>query len=44
MTMPNIHPMAKMAKDASSGAVLIISITASVIGVMIFLPKILNII
>jgi len=43
MTMPNIHPMAKMAKDASSGAVLIMSITALLICIIIFLPKILSI-
>lgn len=41
MAMPNIHPMAKMAKDASSGAVLIMAITAVVIGIIIFGPKLL---
>ena len=40
MAMPNIHPMAKMAKDAASGAVLISAITSIVIGLIIFIPKI----
>ena len=41
MAMPNIHPMAKMAKDAASGAVLITAIAAIMIGLIIFLPKII---
>lgn len=41
MTMPNIHPMAKMAKDAASGAVLVTAIAAIMIGLIIFIPKIL---
>lgn len=41
MTMPSIHPLAKMAKDAASGGVLIIAITAAVVGIIIFLPKII---
>ena len=41
MAMPNIHPMAKMAKDASSGAVLITAIASIIIGLIIFLPKIM---
>ncbi|MDO5825288.1 MAG: diacylglycerol kinase family protein [Methanosphaera sp.] len=32
---------AKLAKDASAGAVLVVSIASAVIGLMIFLPKIL---
>lgn len=34
-------PMAKVAKDCASGAVGIISIIALIIGIMIFLPKII---
>ena len=42
MAMPNIHPMAKLAKDSSSGAVLITAITSIVIGLIIFIPKIME--
>ena len=41
MAMPNIHPLAKIAKDVASGAVLIASFIAIIIGVIIFLPKII---
>lgn len=34
------HPKAKLAKDASAGAVLIASITSAIIGLIIFIPKI----
>lgn len=34
------HPKAKIAKDVSAGAVLIAAITAVVVGLIIFLPKI----
>ena len=37
---PNIHPLAKLAKDAAAGAVLVSAITAAIIGLMIFIPKI----
>lgn len=32
------HPSAKLAKDISAGAVLVVAITSSVIGALIFLP------
>ena len=41
LAMPNIHPMAKMAKDAASGAVLVMTIVSIMIGLIIFLPKIM---
>lgn len=37
-----IHPGAKLAKDISAGAVLVLTITAIIIGVAIFLPPILT--
>lgn len=37
-----VHPAAKKAKDVAASAVLVASITAIVIGLFIFLPKILN--
>lgn len=40
--MPQKNEKAKIAKDASAGAVLILSIGAAVIGLIIFIPKLLN--
>ena len=39
MVMPNKNDMAKKAKDISAGAVLILSISAAVVGIIIFLEK-----
>ena len=39
---PNIHPRAKLAKHCAAGAVLILSIAAIIIGLIIFIPKILS--
>lgn len=36
--IPNIHPVAKKVKDISAGAVLIASISALIIGLLVFLP------
>lgn len=44
LTSPNYHPYAKDTKDVSAGAVLISAITAITVGLIIFLPKILNLI
>ena len=41
LTSPNYHPYARDTKDVAAGAVLIASIIAAIIGLMIFLPKIL---
>lgn len=38
------HPLAKIAKDTASGAVLIFALTSIVAGIIIFLPKIIDII
>lgn len=38
---PEIHPVAKKVKDVSAGAVLIAALVSVIIGVIVFLPKIL---
>ncbi len=35
------HPMAKVAKDTASAAVLVLSIVAAIVGLTIFVPKII---
>lgn len=42
IAMPYKNQKAKIAKDISAGAVLILSITSAVIGLMIFIPKIIE--
>lgn len=39
LTSPQFHQLAKYVKDIAAGAVLLASITAIVIGLIIFLPK-----
>lgn len=39
---PGIHPKAKVAKDVSAAAVLLASICAVLVGIVIFLPRILR--
>jgi diacylglycerol kinase (ATP) len=41
LTSPEYHEFAKYTKDVAAGAVLIASITASIVGLIIFLPKFL---
>lgn len=43
IAMPQKNEKAKLAKDVSAGAVLIIAIGAFIIGIIIFIPKILEI-
>lgn len=43
LTSPEYHEFAKYTKDVAAGAVLIASITASIVGLIIFLPKFLAI-
>ena len=40
MVMPRKHPLARAAKDAAAGAVLVCAITAVAVGVIIFIPKV----
>jgi diacylglycerol kinase len=42
LTSPEFHPLAKTAKDAAAGAVLITSVAAVGVAVAVFLPRILT--
>ncbi|MBP9715549.1 MAG: diacylglycerol kinase family protein [Candidatus Pacebacteria bacterium] len=44
LTSPNYHPYARDTKDVAAGAVLVMVIIASIIALIIFLPKILALI
>lgn len=41
LASPNYHKLAEKAKDAAAGAVLLLSIAALLIGLLIFIPKLL---
>lgn len=41
LASPGRHPLAKRAKDAAAGAVLLFSLAAAVIGAVVFLPRFL---
>ena len=43
MVMPEKNEKEKIAKDVSAGAVLVVAIGAAIIGLVIFVPRILNI-
>ncbi len=42
LASPNIHPLAKVSKDVAAGAVLLSAIFSSIIGIIIFLPKLID--
>ena len=42
MAMPEIHPLAKISKDIAGGAVLVSAFIAFAVGLLIFLPKIIE--
>ena len=42
LACPKINPLAKIAKDTASGAVLIFALTAAISGLLIFVPKIIG--
>ncbi|WP_339175686.1 diacylglycerol kinase family protein [Solibacillus sp. FSL R5-0691] len=39
LASPEIHPLAKQAKDVAAGAVLVFALASVIIGLLIFLPK-----
>ncbi len=39
LASPEIHPLAKQAKDVAAGAVLVFAMASVIIGLLIFLPK-----
>lgn len=39
LASPELHPLAKKAKDVAAGAVLVFAIASVIIGLLIFLPK-----
>ena len=40
LVSPDYHPLAGKAKDVAAGAVLVLAITAAIVGLMIFTPSI----
>lgn len=42
--MPEFHPKAKIAKDAAAGGVLVLAIGAAIVGLIIFIPKFIELI
>ena len=44
LVSPNYNELAKRAKDLAAGSVLIAAIASAIIGIIIFLPKIINLI
>lgn len=41
LASPEVHPLAERAKDVAAGAVLIAAITAAIIGLLVFGPRLL---
>ena len=42
LASPDRHPLAKRAKDAAAGAILLFSLTSAVVGAIVFLPRLLG--
>ena len=43
MAMPTIHPLAKLSKDTMAGAVVFMVVISFIIGLFIYIPKIISI-
>lgn len=43
LASPDIHPLAKRAKDAAAAAVLVLALFAIAVGGLVFLPKLLEV-
>ena len=44
LASPEQHPLARNAKDAAAGAVLMAAIVSAIVGLMIFIPKLLDLV
>lgn len=44
LVSPDVHPLAGTAKDVAAGAVLLAAITAAVVGLLVFGPKVVAIV
>ena len=42
LAMPNLHPVAKISKDVAAGAVMFAAILSTVVGFLIFIPKLID--
>lgn len=42
LASPDIHPLAKLAKDTASAGVLMMAIISAIIGLIIFVPKVIE--
>ena len=42
MAMPDIHPLAKLSKDTMAGAVVFMTFVAFIVGLIIYIPKIIS--
>ena len=42
LASPKVHPLAKAAKDTASAGVLIMSIMSASVGIIIFVPKLIE--
>ncbi len=42
LACPRKHPLAKLAKDAAAGCVLLFSLASAIVGAIIFLPRIIG--
>lgn len=42
LTTPQQHPLARIAKDAAAGAVLVLAIFAAIVGLVILLPPVIS--